>query len=96
MSALIACLLCGVYVEGAVMVIRDLGPPPPPFTHWLHDRTHLRNPYGTFAVGLEHELRPGLRLFGELRHESALGTREDDGEDSVRVGVRWYPFGGAR
>jgi hypothetical protein len=96
MTTLIACLLCGLYVEGSVMALREQPPPPPPFTHWLYERTVTKNPYGTIAVGLEHELRPGLRLFGELRHESALGTREDDGEDSVRLGVRWYPFGGAR
>lgn len=95
MTAL-ACLICSIYFEGSVMVIRDQPPLPPEFTHWLYERTHLRNPYGTIAVGIEHEVRPGLRVFGELRHESALATREDRGEDSVRLGVRWFPFGGAR
>jgi hypothetical protein len=89
-------LLCGLYIEASAMVIRDQPPPPAPYDFWLYERNVVRNPYGTIAVGLEHELRPGLRVFGELRHESALGTREDRGEDSVRLGVRWFPFGGAR
>jgi hypothetical protein len=85
-------ILCGLYIEAAVMAINERPLPPPPSTHWLYDRTHYRNPYGTIAVGLEYEPRPGVRMFGELRHESAIGTREDGGEDSVRVGVRWYPW----
>lgn len=95
MTAL-ACLICSIYFEGSVMVMREWPPAPAPYTHWLYERNVVRNPYGTIAVGIEHEVLPGLRLFGELRHESALATREDSGEDSARIGVRWFPFGGAR
>lgn len=89
-------ILCGLYLEASVMVMREWDAPPDPYEFWLYERNVVRNPYGTIAVGIEHEVRPGLRVFGELRHESALGTREDGGEDSLRVGVRWFPFGGGR
>jgi hypothetical protein len=90
----IACALCGFYLEGSVMAIRELPAPPKPDTHWNYDRTHFANPYGAVALGYLWEARL-VDAFVEIRHESAIGTPLDLGEDSVRAGVRWFPFGRA-
>lgn len=87
----VACMACGIYLEGSVMVVNDLPAPPKPDTYWLYDRTNLRNPYGVAALGYLWQAR-SIEAFVEIRHESAIGTPNDLGEDSVRAGVRWFPF----
>lgn len=76
------------------MVIAPRGAPPRVGEHWIYDRNQTRNPYGAVALGYLWQAR-SIEAFVEIRHESAIGTPLDLGEDSVRAGVRWFPFGRA-
>ena len=88
----ITCILCGLYFETAIQINKPQPTPPPQYTHWLYERTHTRNPYGTLAIGFEHSFTPKLEAFVELRHESSFDLPSDKGEDSFRIGVKYKPF----
>lgn len=62
----------------------------------LYDR-RARNPYGRLAIGYEQTFfLPELKLYADVWHESSLATGRDRGVNGARIGLRWYPWGGAR
>ncbi|HEY0684711.1 MAG TPA: hypothetical protein VGD45_20410 [Steroidobacter sp.] len=55
------------------------------------------NPYGRAAIGYEQTFfRQELKLYAEAWHRSSLATGKDRGENGASIGLRWYPWGGAR
>lgn len=61
------------------------------FDFWRWDITETRNPYGSAAIGFEHEFSPRFSARFYVRHESAI-TVNDYGTDSAGAAITWRPF----
>lgn len=104
MSEFLACLVQCLYLHAGVAVFDrppafyDPGlPQQPAFRLSMpYDRMLIRNPYITSAGGWEGNVSPRLRAYLELGHESSSATTRDWGQNYVRAGVKWFPFGGVR
>lgn len=58
---------------------------------WTWDVNQSVNPYGSVALGFEHELNSKFSVRVFVRHESAI-TVNDHGTDSAGAAVAWRPF----
>jgi len=58
---------------------------------WKWDVTQTVNPYGTVALGFDHDFSPRVSGRFYVRHESAI-TVNDHGTDSVGASITWRPF----
>lgn len=59
--------------------------------YWRWDINETHNPYGTVALGFEHEFNRKFSARIYLRHESAM-TAYDYGTDSAGAAITWRPF----
>lgn len=55
------------------------------------DITETQSPYGTVALGFDHDFSPRFSARVYVRHESAI-TAYDYGTDSAGASITWRPF----
>lgn len=55
--------------------------------------TEADNPYARISIGFAFQFSPSVTADLRLAaHESSISTGRDKGENSVSLGVRWFPF----
>lgn len=57
----------------------------------LYDINNVRNPAGSFALGYDWRWRI-IAIDLQLQHQSFFAVG-DHGQNTVRLNLRWYPFG---
>ena len=61
------------------------------YGYWRFSINETRNPYGTVALGFEHEFSRKFSARVYVRHESSISER-DFGTDSAGAAITWRPF----